>query len=238
MKIYNRDKLRKKIYRGILFILAAGIIMIMPIWNITQIEVENSSLYSNQEIIDASMLKNKHILSTSFKETKKSLLKLSYIKDASIKYIFPGKVVITLIEREALGYVPFMGTYLCLDESGQVIEQTSNERILLPVIQGLQFTEFKIGEALPIENEDNFSSSIEMINILKKYDYAEKVKSIDVYNLEQIHLYVNNLDVIIGNIGDFDKKLQWLMQAHEIYDMGVLDLSNINNGEAILSPIR
>ena len=238
MKNHNRDKLKKKLYITILFVLAAGIIMIMPVWNVTQIEIENNNLYSDQEIIDTCMLKNKHILSTSFKEAKAKLLNLAYIKDASVKYMFPGKVVIALVEREALGYVPFMGTYLCLDEMGQVIEQTSNDRVALPIIQGLEFAEFKIGDTLPVQNEDNFLSSVEIINVLKKYNYEAKVKSIDVYNVEQIHLYVNNLDVIIGNIGDFDKKLQWLIEAHEIYDMGILDLSNINNGQAILSPIR
>lgn len=220
-----------------MFVIFVIAVLTLPIWNVTNVEVENNHWYSDEEIIKICMIENTHILNMSFKEARTNLLKLPYIKDAVIKYHFPGKIIVKLSEKKPLGYVPFMGTYLCIDEEGHVIEQTTSSNISLPIIQGLRFTEFKIGEALPIENEDNLLCSIEIIHLLEKYKYQEKVKAVDIYNLEQIHLYVDNLDVIIGNIGDFDKKLQWLMQTHETYDMGVLDLSNIKSGQATLSPI-
>ena len=62
---------------------------------------------------------------------------------------------------------------------------------------------------------------------LIKYDYVDKVKEIDVHNIEEIHLYVDKLDVIMGDIGDFDKKLEVLIQTYEVkgYSMGELDIS-------------
>ncbi|MDF2612572.1 MAG: FtsQ-type protein [Clostridia bacterium] len=213
------------------------VILALPIWNVTDVEVRDNDWYSDEEIVQVSMIKNNNILSLSLKEAKSNLLKLPYIKNAVIKYYFPGKVIIKLSERKPLGYVPFMGTYLCIDDEGRVIEQTTDMHTRLPVIQGLDFDEFKVQETLPVENEDNLLCSIELIEALRKHKYHEKVKGLDVYDLEQIHLYVDNLDVIIGNIGDFDKKLQWLIETHEAYDMGVLDLSNIKNGQATLSPI-
>jgi len=222
---------------GSMFVLLVIVILTLPIWNVTKVEVEDNDWYSDEEITKVCNIKNTSILNMSFKEAKTNLLKLPYINDAVIKYHFPGKMVIKLSEKKPLGYVPFMGTYLCIDEEGQVIEQTTNTAVPLPIIQGLRFTEFKIGEHLPIENEDSLLCSIQIIKALQKYKYQNKVKALDIYNLEQIHLYVDNLDVIIGNIGDFDKKLQWLMKTHEGYDMGILDLSNIKNGQATLSPI-
>ena len=108
----------------------------------------------------------------------------------------------------------------------------------IPVVDGLSFSEFKIGEMLGIQNDDAFLAVRDMINVLKEYEYVDKVKEIDVYNLEEIHLYVDNLDVIMGEIGDFDKKLQWLIATHETYDMGILDLSQVvKSGQASLRPI-
>ncbi len=220
-----------------MIVLLTCIVLTLPIWNVTNIEVEDNKYYTDEEIIRISGIKDKHILNISFKEVKYDLLKLPYTKEVTVKYIFPSRIMIKMLERESLGYVPFMGTYLCLDEQGQVIEQTSKKDVSLPIIKGLSFSEFKIGETLPVENEDHLLCGLQIIQGLKKYEYEKRVKAIDIYDLEQIRLYVDNLDVIIGNIGDFDKKLQWLIQTHEVYDMGVLDLSNIKSGQAILSPI-
>lgn len=220
-----------------MLILLISTVLALPIWQLTYITVEKNKWYDAEEIIKVSSAQDKHVLSVSFKEIKNNLQQLPYVKEADVRYIFPNRMIISLTEREPLGYVPFMGTYLCLDEQGQVIEQTSKKEVSLPIIKGLNFREFKIGETLPIENDDYLLCSLQIIKTLKKYEYEKEVKAIDMYNLDEIHLYVDNLDVIIGNIGDFDKKLQWLIQAHGIYDMGVLDLSNIKNGQAILSPI-
>lgn len=224
-------------YIGIMIGSLAIALLMMPIWYIRTIEVVNNRFYTEEEIISASKIQEIHLLDLSFKKAKRLLLELPYMQQVKINYSFPGKVTIDVVEKEPFIYVPFMGTYLCLNEQGQVIEQTSEKINPIPEVKGLIFTEFKIGELLPIENEDTLLCTLEIMNILKSYEYVDKIKSIDVYNLEEIHLYVDNLDVIMGDIGDFGKKLQWLIEAHKTYDMGKLDLSYIKNGQAFLSPI-
>jgi len=213
-------------------------ILALPIWNVNHIEVQNNTHYTDDEIIRVAQVKKEHRLHISFKKAKNNLLKLPYIKSVSINYIFPGKMVIKLTEKEAFAYIPFMGSYLCLDENGQVIEQTDKKILSLPSIKGLNFTQFKVGDMLQVENKDHLAYAIQIIHLLKKYKYDTIINEIDIYNLEQIHLYVNNLHVIIGNIEDFDKKLQWLIETRKLYDVGILDLSHIKNGQAILSPIQ
>ena len=61
---------------------------------------------------------------------------------------------------------------------------------------------------------------------LIQYDYVNKIKKIDVHNMEEIHLYVDKLDVIMGDIGDFDKKIEVLIQIYEEqgFSMGELTI--------------
>ncbi len=219
-----------------------GLILIallsLPVWKIQKITVVNNGYYSKEEVINVSGLEGGNLLDLSFNKAKKGLLALPYIQEVNITYHFPGNVTIDLVENAPFMYVPFSGSYLCLNEQGQVIEQTSNLSVAIPVVDGLSFSEFKIGEMLGIQNDDAFLAVRDMINVLKEYEYVDKVKEIDVYNLEEIHLYVDNLDVIMGEIGDFDKKLQWLIATHETYDMGILDLSQVvKSGQASLRPI-
>ncbi|PHV71093.1 hypothetical protein CS063_07115 [Sporanaerobium hydrogeniformans] len=211
---------------------------VLPIWQVTKIIVKDSQYYSEEDIKKVLKLEGEPLWGMSKKKLKEQLKKLPYVEDSQIDYSFPGKIQICLIEKVPYGYVPFMGTYLCIDEKGQVIEQVNSVVQKLPIIRGLVFNAFKIGEVLPLESEDALLIAVELINILKKYNYTQKVTGIDIYNLEQIHLYVDNLDVIIGNIQHFEEKLQWLIKIHETHDMGVLNLSQIPNGQVVLSPIE
>ena len=229
---------KKKLYIGIVIGLVLLVILSMPSWYVKSIIVNNNSYYTQEEIIATSGLQDRNLLDISFNKAKKQLMALAYIQDVQIKYQFPGNIIIHLKENAPLMYVPFSGSYLCLNEQGQVIEQTNQQKIAIPIVKGLKFAEFKVGEMLAIENDDTFLAAKDMIHILRAYEYQDKIKEMDVYNLEEIHLYVDNLDVIMGGIGDFDKKLQWLIATHETYDMGILDLSQaVKSGQASLRPI-
>lgn len=213
-------------------------ILVMPIWYIKHIEVVNNVYYTKEEIIKAAQIDHANLLDLSFKRAKENLLELSYIKNVHITYHFPGKIKLDVVESAPFIYVPFMGSYLCLNEQGQVIEQTSEKQNEVPLVKGLSFSSFKTGEILPVINEDIWFLVKEIMAVLKENDYISTIDVIDVNHVEEIHLYVDNLDAIMGDIGDFDKKVRWLIVAHETYDMGILDLTNVvKTGQAPLRPI-
>ncbi|MHC1747395.1 MAG: cell division protein FtsQ/DivIB [Cellulosilyticaceae bacterium] len=235
----EKESMKKRWLYGVIIIIFVGIvILLLPIWNVSLINVENNNYYTKEEILKASELKeNMHILSMRKNQTISKIKQLPYIKNVEIAYHFPGKLTVSVEEIENIGYVPFFGTYLSIDASGQVVAQVNETKQDLPIIEGLIFKEFKIGEKLSITNEDNFLTAVEIIRSLRKYDFANSVKIIDLSDINEIHLYVEKLDVIIGNMRDFDKKLEWLIQAHRHYSMGILDLSYIEHGQAILKPL-
>ena len=210
----------------------------MPIFYINEIQVKNNHFYTAEDIIQTAGIQKKHFFDLSFNEAKKQLLELPYIKEVKLNYIFPGKLEIDVVEKSPFAYVEFSGNYICLNENGQVIEQSPKMYHELPIIQGLKFDSFKIGEVLPIQNNEEWLCATEVIRYLEKHQYIKEVSKIDVYNLEEIHLYVYKLNVIKGDISDFDKKIEVLIKVHAEYNMGILDLSTFaKRGEAFLNPI-
>jgi len=236
-------KRRKKIRFLFVTIFICSIIGVMilstPIWNISTIEIEGNLYYNNEEIINQSEIyKKMHILKINKKRSVKALQNLPYIHKAKISLTYPSSVNISIIERKPIGYVPFFGTYLSIDKTGQVLDQReSNELEGLPVVEGLKFDKFILGELLEVENEDSIMVIIEMTTLMEKYDLLDKAVKIDVEDLGKIHLYINSLDVIIGEMSDLDKKIQWLCEIIDNYEMGILDLSNVSKGQAIMSPL-
>jgi len=235
---------RRKKARGIfvtilIFSIIGMIILSTPIWNINTIDIEGNLYYNNEEIMhQAEIAKKMHILKINKKRSINELQKLPYIHIAEVDVQYPNTVKIKLVERKAIGYVPFSGTYLSIDKMGQVLDQRESKDLSdLPVVEGLKFDKFTLGEPLDVENEDSIMVIIEMTTLMEKYNLLDKAVKIDVENLGRIRLYINSLDVIIGEMSDLDKKMQWLCEIMDQYKMGVLDLSNIDKGQAVMSPL-
>lgn len=234
----KEQKINKKLYIGIIIGMILILFFMMPVFYINHVQVKNNHFYTTEEIIETADVEKKHFFDLSFSQVKEQLLALPYIKEVKIRYIFPGKLEIDIVEKSPFTYVEFSGNYICLNENAQVIEQSPKKYHNIPVIQGLKFDSFKTGEVLPIQNDEQWFCATEIIRYLQKHEYVEEVSKIDVYNLQQIHLYVDKLDVIMGDIGDFDKKIEALIKIHAEYNMGILDLSTFaKRGEAFLKPI-
>lgn len=238
MRTHKTIQFKKWLYSiGIIALLIITIVF-LPIWNIQNIEVTGIHYYSKDDILQAGGLQlQMHPLSMNKKEALKKISALSFINTVSIDYHFPNTLTIEVVENELLGYVAFHDSFLCIDKEGRVLEQSKDKRYELPTIEGIEFESFLVGEKLGADNDEKIKVLTEMISVLSKYDFIEKVDSIDISNLEEIHLYVDKLNVIIGNIRDFDKKIKWLIKVNVNYSMGILDLSYIQHGQAVLTPL-
>lgn len=238
MKGTKKIQYKKWLYSiGIMSLLGITILF-LPIWRIAHIEVTGNSHYQEEELLqEGGIWMQMHPLSLNKKEAQEKISQLTYVESAYIEYHFPNTLSIKIVENELLGYVPFHDSFLCIDKNGIVLEQSKNKRFALPTLEGFVFEYFLVGETLGTANKEKIEAAKEMMSVLTKYNFIEKVDSIDISNLEQIHLYVDKLNVIIGNIRDFDKKIKWLIKVNDNYSMGILDLSYIQHGQAVLTPL-
>ena len=222
----GQKKNRKLVYIGIIVGICVVLLFMMPICYVQTIEVQNNRYYSDEDLVEAAGIGRRHLLDVAYFSAKDKLLALPYIAKANINYQFPGKIVISVVEKAPYVYVKFKGTYLCLNEQGQVIEQSQEKYHDIPVIEGIKFESFKVDETLPILNPEHWLVAQEAMKAIISNNYVDKVDEIDVHNIEEIHLYVDKLDVIMGDIGDFDKKIEVLIQIYEVngFSMGKLTI--------------
>lgn len=236
--VQSQPKFTKILIFVVLIVVFFLLFFTSPFFGVQKIEIRGNEHYSEEQIIEKINFNlNKNIFLFQKQKAEKLLCQDPYIESARIETKLPNQIKIKIKERKVVGYVPYVGTYLYIDKDGRVLETSSTYKDNLPVVQGLEFDHFEIGEIIPVKNKNSLNVVAVMAQMMLKYNLLEDIIKIDVSDPSDTHIYVKKLDVSMGNIEEFDKKIQWLIQIMNVYDMGKVDLKNIDKGRAVFSPL-
>jgi len=129
-------------------------------------------------------------------------------------YTLPDARAITANEGlHPSGFVPYADMFLRIDMNGKVLSVTDTVNDDLPIIEGIRFTHFTIGDYLEADNPEVFNSVAVLIRLFMKYELDDNfIHKIDIANLDDIHLYTNNVVVAFGSLRDADEKVRTLKE--------------------------
>lgn len=262
---YNRTKSKKKIKKKhfglkfiLVFILFSAVVVLLalsPLFTIRQITVSGGQHYKQDDVIAVSGIiagnngfktigsDLNSIFLLRYGNSEKSILKnLPYVKDVVVKYAVPDKVRIILTERKPICVVPYLGTNLLMDEEGYIIDTVNQGagNYNLPLVKGLEFQRFELGQVLKVENSENLQAVIKTFGAITDSDKSDKVKIlglikwIDVSDLKKICLFVDaRITVNIGDMQDLSYRISFLKQIYsrnlKPNDKGLLDFTTGEN---------
>ena len=216
----------------IIFSSALAGIMFSPIFKITSINMTELSKYTKDEFLNKLGVKEgENIFAFNRANAEKVVKNDPYIEDIKFNVKLPGTLKIDVKERKVRGYVPFMGSYLYIDEYGRVLDVQTYYKDNLPIVEGLVFDKFCLGELLQVENQKSYDVVVGISQIMTKYELLNMVLKLNVSDPEKIHIYVNNVDIFIGNLDDCDEKIRTMaaiIQKLDKKDFGSLDLSDLS----------
>lgn len=220
----------------VLVVVVAACVLFSPLFSVKKIEVEGASRFTTSELCEKiGLSKGDNLLLFSKGRAEKTLEKSPYIASAKLSAKLPHTMKITIKERKARGYVPYMGSYLYIDEEGRVLEVAGSCRDALPLVKGLKFDSFTEGEILPVQNTDALAVILEISQLMEKYELLDEVVEIDVSKPKDIYAYVNQVQIHLGNMTNGDMKIQYMQQIVKTIpkeDRGILDLSGLDNPKA------
>lgn len=227
--------------KKILFVTAFLCFIIIAILSSPLFSIENISIKGNKNVPIETILqegnikKGNNLFSFSISKFKKALSNNAYIEDISVeKKYFAKTLIINIKEREIKGYVSFTeNQYLYIDKDGRVLDVKSSFTEKKPIIVGLNFSKFNVGEILNVKNETTFNIVVALSRIFTKYDINSEIIRIDVSDEQNIHFYYGKIDIQIGSITDIDKKVRIiktiLPQLEKNKDIGgYLDIKNVD----------
>ncbi|MCD8158129.1 MAG: FtsQ-type POTRA domain-containing protein [Clostridiales bacterium] len=216
------------------FLVLAAAALVSPVFEIQEIQVVGNSQLSNDEIFEIGEINGvgENIFMFNSGSVKSKLKANNYIKSVRATKKLPSTIVINIEERRVRGYVPYMGSYLYIDIDGRVIDVKDDMTIQHPVVLGLKFEGFTLGEVLTVTNGYSLSYVVQISKLIDAYDLSDITVKLDVSDPEDIHLFVNKIDVNFGNIDDAYTKIATLNEVLKQLDpeeAGTLDISDINN---------
>lgn len=225
-----------RLWRGIKILLlsmaAVLAVAFSPLFAVSSITTTDLECLTKEELCSKIGLKQgMNVFLFSKSQAVKELTSSPYLSSVNIRISFPAKVHIEVEERKVRGYVPYMGSYLYIDEFGRVLDVQKGIKAIRPVVQGLEFNHFQVGEILPVKNKKSFDIIVKMAQLMTKYQLLDTVVRIDVKDPQNIYAYVNHIDIMLGDIRDCDEKVRTMsaiIQKIPEEDRGTLDLRDMS----------
>jgi len=94
-----------------------------------------------------------------------------YINDIKIQIVFPSKVLITIDERQKIGYVKLPDGYAVIDTAGIVVELCEGDAPAgVPLMEGLPVRSSALGETIDMTEGKGLNTCISVLNAILAAD--------------------------------------------------------------------
>ena len=213
---------RKKRLYAILVLLGLFVLLLLAgyfTFLIRSIDVVGTlTRYTKEELITASGLKlQKHILLQDLDEAQEKLRRDPYL-NATVKYVFPNRIRITLEERGRAGAVawgPNKEYIAIIDRAGIVLESDASSYTGLPLVQGLIITGANRGGRIGDPADEQVQSMLDVLSTLEELGLSDKIRTVDLTETMGISLYTpEGYRIEVGDTSDLFTKLNRLRKNY------------------------
>jgi len=221
-------------HKGILCLSVVFIIVLIvfsPLFNFVYISVHGNFQISSEEILErAGLTDSGNFFLFAPNRAEKDIMQNPYIDQVVFTRTFPDTLEIRVIERFLSGFIEHVdGMFLYVDEFGRVIEVRSYKSEELPIITGLRFSSFHLGELLPVNNPDAFNAVVVYAQLLNRHGLVDRISQLDVSDPNNIRLRIYSIEVYLGDTRNAHEKISILDGILDVwypapYTPGFLDL--------------
>ena len=232
----KRRRKRSALFAPLSFlIICAALVFAMSVFfRVSGIEVEGNSLYSREEIIEASGIEEGDNLFfiNRFSAISRIFAKLPYVEKAVINRTLPNKLVIVVSESRAIACVSAEDGTWAIDRSCKLLSKADGADLRgLIRIEGLTPIAPEAGQIIaPGEAESPKVSYLsEILTQIESLGLRDRITYIDMSGISNPTFdYIGRFTVKLGTNENVEYKFQCLLSAVDALsegDRGTLDLS-------------
>lgn len=201
-----------------LCLLLVAALLLSPVFSVKQIYVFGTDRTDSETIIKASGIAyGASIFRLSPSKCEERISKMAFVDSVDVKRKFPSTVEISITESKEVAYIHFIGNYVGIDESGKILEiKQKGEEISLPVIVGMNLTEFGIGNYIKTDNPDKQDVVFKILKQVGTNEIGNMLRTIDVSDLNDIRFFTSSeATVLVGTMDDIIYKVSFLKKILE-----------------------
>lgn len=197
------------------FVIIGAFLFISPVFDITEIKVENANKISeNSYIVLSNIQIGENIFSINKSKIRESIIAESYVESIDIKRELPGTIILTVQERTPKYMIEKNGgLYAYIDKNGYYLE-ASMESIDVPILRGLEtdIETINLGDRLLDNDLDKFNDLIKITDAIKSNSIEQKITVIDMSDYDNYVLKFESekKDVMLGDTSNLSTKMAWI----------------------------
>ena len=217
--------------------LAVLLFLVSPFFHISAVVVEGTSNVSLREVNDAlNVQTDTNLLFFNTRAARRRVMENLYIGQVEFHRSLPNRLYVTVRERRLAAYVQHMpGSFLFLDDFGRVLEVRSYFTQPLPLLEGLQFTRFQLGEILEVPDSVAFNAVVHYAQLLYDHGLIDRVTHMNVADASNIRILIDGRkEFNVGTAVRADEKIRTIVDILENMPnpdvvSGFMDVSEIRS---------
>ncbi len=222
-----------------LALLAAGTAALYFGFHIDSVKVEGTEIYTKDEIqrsVFARKFSDNEIMFMIYNKLF-GINKLPFVEDIEVVYESRDTVLLRVYDRTISGCIKYMGQFVYFDRDGRVLQSLPERRKGVPIVTGINFKDFTIGEKFQVDKDDGrlFNAIMNVSQLIGHYGID--VKRIHV-NDGEITIYSGNVQVYLGKKEMYNDQLAALSSvlktANDKKLSGVINMENYEFNDNII----
>ena len=214
---------------------AVVIFLFSPFFNIQEIIISGYNTVSRRELeerIGADLTTN--LLFFNTRTARYRIMENLYVADVSFTRDLPGRLYVQVRERRLAAFVEHTpGSFLYIDEQGRVLEVRPFTNQPLPMVEGLNFSRFTLGEVLDVADSAAFNIVTQYAQLIYRHGLACRVTHINVADTANTRILVGHIEFNVGGLIDAEMKVRIIAgildeMPESEHVRGLVDISNVD----------
>ena len=213
--------------------LLAMLLGMSAFFRVTNISVQGTSYYTQEQISEASGIKMgaSLLLLSPSKVALNICGELMFVKEVRIDKLYPGTVQITVTESMPVAYIRDNVDFWTMDSDGQILEQTTSDAVAdLIGVRGIQQPVLKAGERVSSAYNADIADTVgHVLQALLARTYSFKPAWIDVTDIGNITVNCGeDYTIALGSDDRLEEKLtlaEAVIAKQESGSSGTVDVS-------------
>lgn len=195
---------------SVIALIIFAILSVTVLFNCEGIEVVGETIYTEEEIIEASGLKgNENLVRLSLSGIDKRILEeLVSLDSADIKKVFPNKIRISVVAAEPMANFYYAGKNYVISHVGRVMQIESSAADCMEVIGYQPGDNVVVGDYITAANPEQDEMIKAISDMLEKFGIEESITELNISDtLNILMTYEDRVHITLGSILQLEEKL-------------------------------